>query len=187
MTEGAARPDADARSIRLRAYQDQLLERMQAANSGNGVPIRQLGMQVGARRYLLDLLEAGEIVPPVPLARVPLTQPWYLGLANVRGSLVGVIDLARYLGLGETPIGAEARFVTFAPGLGMNCALLVSRILGLKNPDTLITVAETTEPSSRPSWQGEQLRDKESDLPTTWRRLHTAALLGDPGFLDITR
>ncbi len=101
--------------------------------------------------------------------------------------LGGVVDFSAFCQGEPTRLNHEARLLLIGTRHGMNCALLVSRILGLKNPDTLITVAETTEPSSRPSWQGEQLRDKESDLPTTWRRLHTAALLGDPGFLDITR
>ena len=61
---------------------------------------------IGAERYLLDLTQAGEIVPLAPLRAVPLTQPWYLGLANIRGNLVGVIDLARYLGAGDTAAGA---------------------------------------------------------------------------------
>ena len=52
----------------------------------------------GGNAPRVALEDAGEIVSPVPLARVPLTLPWYLGLANVRGLLVGVIDLARYLG-----------------------------------------------------------------------------------------
>ena len=177
MTEGAARPDADARSIRLREYQDQLLERMQAANSGNGAPIRQLGMQVGARRYLLDLLEAGEIVPPVPLARVPLTQPWYLGLANVRGSLVGVIDLARYLGEDGPAPGASAgaapgtRLVTFAPSLGMNCALLADRVYGLRQASSM-------------QREGDALRDADNIL---WTPLSLAALVREQRFLHIAQ
>ncbi|UVW28220.1 chemotaxis protein CheW [Massilia sp. H6] len=177
MTEVAARPEGDARSIRLRQYQDHLLERMQAANSGNGAPIRQLGMQVGATRYLLDLLEAGEIVPPVPLARVPLTQPWYLGLANVRGSLVGVIDLARYLGqdaaaAGATPGAAPGmRLVTFAPSLGMNCALLAERVYGLRQASSM-------------QREGDALRDADNIL---WTPLSLAALVREQRFLHIAQ
>ena len=173
MTEGAARPDGDARSTRLREYQDQLLERMQAAKSGNGAPIRQLGMQIGATRYLLDLLEAGEIVPPVPLARVPLTQAWYLGLANVRGTLVGVIDLARYLGAEGPPAGAApgARLITFAPSLGFNCALLVDRVYGLRQAGSMQREAEA-------------LRDADNIL---WTPLSLAALVREERFLRIAQ
>ena len=174
MTAGEARPDADdARSTRLRAYQEQLLERMQAAKSGTGAPIQQLGMQIGATRYLLDLLEAGEIVAPTPLARVPLTAPWYLGLANVRGTLVGVIDLARYLGREGQPASSApgARLVTFAPSLGVNCALLVDRVYGLRQAGGM-------------QREGEALRDADNIL---WTPLSLASLVREERFLHVAQ
>lgn len=173
MTAGEARPDADdARSTRLRAYQEQLLERMQAARSGTGAPIQQLGMQIGATRYLLDLLEAGEIVTPVPPVRVPLTAPWYLGLANVRGTLVGVIDLARYLGLeGQAGAAPGARLITFAPSLGFNCALLVDRVYGLRQAGSM-------------QREGEALRDADNIL---WTPLSLAALVREERFLHVAQ
>jgi twitching motility protein PilI len=131
-----ASPDAaPERRSRLAEYQVELLERMQAARTTSGARAHQLGVEIGGVRYLLDLLEAGEIVPAAPLTPVPLTQPWYLGLANVRGNLVGVIDLARYFGQAQAavPAGAGGRLVTFSPALGMPCALLVSRVFGLRH------------------------------------------------------
>lgn len=165
-----ARPDPGSRRTRLREYQEQLLERMQAARGGGGAPIQQLGMQVGGTRYLLDLLEAGEIVSPVPLARVPLTQPWYLGLANVRGTLVGVIDLACYLGEDSLPLaGPSARLVTFAPTLGFNCALLAERVYGLRQAAAM-------------QREGEVLRDTDGNL---WTPLSLAALVREERFLHV--
>jgi twitching motility protein PilI len=172
MTGESARLDPAARRTRLRQYQEQLLERMQAARSGSGAPIQQLGMQVGASRYLLDLLEAGEIVPPVPLTRVPLTVPWYLGLANVRGSLLGVIDLARYLGEpGAAAPGASARFVTFAPMLGFNCALVAERVYGLRQASSM-------------QREGDVLRDADDKL---WTPLSLAALVREERFLHVAQ
>jgi twitching motility protein PilI len=178
MSGGEARLDPAARRTRLREYQEQLLERMQAAKGGGGAPIQQLGMQVGGTRYLLDLLEAGEIVSPVPLARVPLTQPWYLGLANVRGTLVGVIDLARYLGeegqsaSGPPPAASPSmRLVTFAPTLGFNCALLADRVYGLRQAAGMRR-------------EGEVLRDADDHA---WTPLSLAALVREERFLHVAQ
>lgn len=182
MSGGGARSDPAARRTRLREYQQQLLERMQAAKGGSGTPIQQLGMQIGSTRYLLDLLEAGEIVSLAPLARVPLTLPWYLGLANVRGTLVGVIDLARYLGEdGMRPPGQPAwaspgaspsmRLVTFAPTLGFNCALLADRVYGLRQ-------------ASGMRREGEVLRDADDNL---WTPLSLAALVREERFLHVAQ
>ncbi|MFL6674084.1 MAG: chemotaxis protein CheW [Massilia sp.] len=169
----AADDAAADRRNRLRQYQAQLLERVQAARTGGTPRVHQLGVAIGAGRYLLDLVEAGEIAPLGALTPVPLTRPWYLGLANVRGNLVGVIDLARYAG-GEaaaTAPGATAaaRLVTFAPSLGFNCALLVSRVYGLRE-------AAGMTPA------GERLRDPEAN---EWTRLSLAALVRDERFAHI--
>jgi twitching motility protein PilI len=166
--------DPAARRTRLREYQEQLLERMQAARTSNGARVHQLGVEIGGVRYLLDLLEAGEIVPVPALAAVPLTQPWYLGLANVRGNLVGVVDLARYLGQDAASSGAASapnaqRLVTFAPALGFPCALLVARVFGLRHAADM-------------SPEGGRLVDADGK---EWTPLALSALARDERFLQV--
>ena len=163
------RPDASERRSRLRQYQTQLLARMQAARTGTGAHVNQLGVGIGDERYLIDLTAAGEIVSVAPVTVVPLTQAWYLGLANIRGSLVGVIDLARYVGMKETAIGAEARLVTFAPALGFNCALLVARVYGLRHAAGMTP-------------HGAQLVDADQQA---WTPIDLAALVRDERFLHV--
>src|ERR1700740_848153 len=136
-SNGIETPDLPApageRRSRLRQYQVQLLERMQAAKRGSAAGGPELGIMLGGQRCLLDLTQISEIVPLQPATPVPLAQDWYLGLANIRGALLGVIDLARYQGASAaTPSGADCRLITFAPGLGFNCALLAERVLGLR-------------------------------------------------------
>ena len=167
-----------ARRARLRQYQEQLLERMQAARTSSGARAHQLGVEIGGMRYLLNLVEAGEIVPLPPLAAVPLTQPWYLGLANVRGNLLGVVDLARYFDPAAGQAGAKAgvpaagaRLVTFAPGLGFPCALLVGRVVGLRH------AADMAPGDGR-------LRDAEGH---EWTPLSLAALAREERFLQVAR
>jgi len=173
--EDAGRRDPAARRTRLRLYQEQLLERMQAAKNGAGASVAQLGLGIGSLRYLVDLAEVGEIVAPAPVTAVPLTRPWYLGLANVRGSLLGVIDLARYLDddsrPAAPPAGATPRMVVFAPALGLNCALLASRVYGLRHAGTMERA-------------GDALRDADG---TTWMPLSLAALVREERFLHIAR
>ena len=160
-----------ARRTRLRDYQAQLLARMQAAQDGAPDAGHQLGVMIGSQRYLLALTEAGEIVPQPALAGVPLTQPWYLGLANVRGSLLGVIDLARYFDEQASAAGPEARLVSLAPRLGFNCALLVTRVFGLRRAGAM------TEEAA-----GTRLRDAEDNV---WTPLSLAALVREERFLHV--
>jgi twitching motility protein PilI len=162
--------DPAARRNRLRQYQEELLARMQAARTGAGQRTHQLGVEIGGERYLLDLLEAGEIVPVPPLTSVPLTQDWYLGLANIRGSLVGVVDLARFFGAQDgTPGGVATRLVTFASGLGMPCGFLAARVYGLRQ------AADMTPQDGR-------LVDADGNA---WTPLALAALAQDERFLQV--
>jgi twitching motility protein PilI len=170
------------RRSRLRQYQVQLLERMQAAKSGAVVSGRELGVLVGGRWCLLDLTQISEIVPLQPAAPVPLTQDWYLGLVNVRGHLTGVIDLARYLGLGQGQADSAPvarRLITFAPGLGFNCALLVERVLGLRK----LAEMEAAPPAGdAPAWCSQQFRDGDGQQ---WSRIDLALLVQESRFSQV--
>lgn len=167
--EKAVQPDGAGRRTRLRQYQVQLLERMQAARNNAGARINQLGVMIGPERFLLDLTQVGEIVPVPSVTVVPLTQPWYLGLANIRGNLISVIDLARYQLQAETGTGSDARVVTFASHLGFNCGLLVSRVYGLRHAGDMEV-------------SGDRLKDADAN---EWSPLDLAALVRDTRFLHV--
>ncbi len=170
-----ARSDSVGRRTRLRQYQVQLLERMQAAKSSAEVRVTQLGVMLGGTHCLLDLTQAGEIVSVGTIAPVPLTRDWYLGLANIRGNLVGVIDIGRYQGLPLTPLASETRIITFASTLGFNCGLLVSKVLGLRNVAEMS--AEAASESGAP-----RFRDRDGHI---WTRLDVTELIHDARFLQI--
>ncbi|MEZ5739623.1 MAG: hypothetical protein R3E68_09330 [Burkholderiaceae bacterium] len=63
----------------------------------------KLGIAIGERHWLVDLSEAGEILPiPDMVAAVPGTVRWFKGLANLRGSLYGGPGSGRLAGHGVT-------------------------------------------------------------------------------------
>ena len=174
-----AEHDTGERRSRLRQYQVQLLERMQAAQGTGGAAARELGVLVGARHCLLDLTQVGEIVLFQSATPVPLTRSWYRGLANVRGNLVGVVDLAVFLGDGNTPTGPEARLLTFAAGIGLPCALLAHRVLGLRR---MADMRADGSDAAAPGWCAERHVDGDGQ---PWTRLDLALLAREPGFLQV--
>ena len=168
--ERTVQSDGAGRRTRLRQYQVQLLERMQAARNNASARVNQLGVMIGPDRFLLELTQVGEIVPvPAAITVVPLTQPWYLGLANIRGNLISVIDLARYQLGAETVVGSDSRIITFANGLGFNCGLLVARVYGLRHAADMEAA-------------GDRLRDADTN---EWTPLDLAALVRDTKFLHV--
>jgi len=175
-----AKPDALARRTRLREFQAQLLDRMQAARTSATPHARQLGVLIGQRHCLLNLQEAGEIISVGAITKVPLTHDWFLGLTSVRGSLVSVIDLARFQGQGATQVDRESRIVVFAPGLSFNSAILVSRVLGLRNLADMQQqdhAAEAVVP-----WASRQFVDRDAQV---WTELDLSLIVQDAQFLHV--
>ena len=168
----------------LRELQTRLAERMQAARTQ---PRGQswLAVECRGQGLLLPLEQAGEIFAVTPLLEVAHTRPWFAGVANLRGGLHGVVDLARFLGLSDSPsegAGREhARLVALGATLGLNCALLVDRMAGLRGSDRLRTEADDAD-AARPPFASSCWRDGDG---RRWQALDLAALAKDVRFLSI--
>lgn len=177
---GLKAPDKGTRRTRLREFQAQLVERMQAVRSGSTGHVAQLGVMIGQTRWLLNLQEAGEIVSVGTITQVPLTQDWFLGLTNIRGNLISVVDFARFQGMAPTPIEKESRIVAFASGLSFNCGLLVSRVMGLRNLSEMQPHVTDEQPAS--PWVTQRYLDRESQI---WTELNLSLMVQDQKFLHI--
>ena len=142
-----------------------------------------LGFESGEEYWLVDLTDAGEVLPVPALSTVPLTQSWFLGIANIRGTLYSVTDLAAFHAAEPTSIKVQSRLLLAGARFGSNTALLMSRTLGIKALSALEALpAETAKAASQP-WRGERYRDSEERI---WTRLQLPALLNAAQFLDIS-
>lgn len=142
----------------------------------------RLGILIGEERYLVDLADAGEIVPiPEAIAPVPLTREWFSGLVNLRGVLYAVTDLGPFQGRGATVISRESRLLAFASRLNVNAAIVVSRMLGLHNVSAM---TESAPDSKGAAWCGRRLTDPEGRV---WTELSLTQLIEDQRFLSVAR
>ena len=117
----------------LRELQTRLASRLQAARSEGTSVSSWLAVESAGNFYLLPLGQSGEIFPWVSVQAVPYTQSWFLGVANLRGGLVGVVDLAGLLGSTAARTEqalSEASLLAFNAALDVNAALLVDRLAG---------------------------------------------------------
>lgn len=168
----------------LRELQSRLAERLQAAMTE--VPSASwLAVQCGGQGLIFPLRTAGEIFTAAGVLPVPHTQPWFLGVANLRGGLHGVVDLAAFLGLRSRRLaldnlGEQARLLALNPTHGGHCALLVDRLAGLRNPGQLTRLPDPTGP--RPSFAGALYRDMQGQV---WQEIDLAALAQQEQFLGI--
>jgi len=164
----------------LRDLQSRLAERLQAART-QARGQSWLAVECSGRGFLLPLREAGEIFAMAPIVPVPYSHPWFMGVANLRGHLHGVVDLAGFLGVKVHDGGREqSRLVGFNQSLEINCVLLVDHLSGLRS-DTELT-PEPVPAGPRPAFVGACLRDAAG---RQWQELVLAELAHDEAFLKI--
>ncbi len=162
----------------LKDFQEGLAVRLKAA-AGEAAPSARLSFEAGGSFWLLRLEGSGEVLPVPAISQVPLTRGWFLGVANVRGVLYGVSDFAALLGREPTTRSAENRIMLIGQAQGVNAALLVSRLTGLRNVQQLAPADPAGEGAA---WAEGAWRDAEGRI---WRELDAARLVADRAFLDV--
>ncbi|MGA8005954.1 MAG: chemotaxis protein CheW [Burkholderiales bacterium] len=162
----------------LRDFQESLANRLKAA-AGEAAPSARLSFEAGETRWLLRLDSSGEVLTVPEISRVPLTEDWFLGVANVRGVLYGVSDFSAFTGGAATVRGTENRLLLIGQPHGVNVALLVTRLSGLRNLGELDSLDD--EGGASP-WTAGAWRDGDG---RTWRELDCGKLLAQRDFLDV--
>ena len=166
-----------ARQISLREFQQGLAQRLREAQT-EAEPTSRLGVQAGAGNWLLKLDDAGEMLPLPEISAVPLTRPWYLGLANIRGVLASVVDFAAFAGGDTTTRTPDCRLLLIAERFQSFSGLVISRMLGLKNVQSMQPIEGKV---SRP-WIAGAFRDDEGRV---WHELDMGALVAHEDFLHV--
>ena len=168
----------------LRELQSRLAEKLQVART-QGVAPSWLAVEAGDRKYLFPMEQAGEIFPWIATQTVPYTQSWFLGVANLRGGLFGVVDLASYVS--GQPLAAktelarkESRLVALNSAMEINCALLIDRLAGLRNQAAFKDFSEKAHDA--PEFFGYQYVDHND---ATWQEINLQLLAQQSHFLTI--
>ncbi|MDR2012579.1 MAG: chemotaxis protein CheW [Rhodanobacter sp.] len=93
---------------------------------------RGIGFRIGTRRFASSIAEVNEILTYPMLTPVPGAKSWLLGIANVRGNLVPVIDLRDFIGQGHCAVNDSTR-VLMVRQQGGNAGLVVDEVFGQRS------------------------------------------------------
>lgn len=119
-----------------------MLKEIEAATFRNAAPLplkqdthpewQGMGFQVGGLRVVCAMDEISEVLKVPRVTALPGVKSWILGVANVRGRLIPVIDLHEYLGMAPTLPMAQWRVLVVEEG-NLVAGLLVEQSLGMQH------------------------------------------------------
>jgi twitching motility protein PilI len=140
-----------------------------------------VGFRFGDHYLVVPMGEIAEILEYPELTRVPHAKPWVLGIANIRGSLLTVIDLNGFIEGKNTKLSRNSR-VLVTQQENMSSGLLVDEVLGMRHffeeeklPDTS-EFKDTLRPFLNDGYrQGDQ----------EWGVFSMYKLIDNPGFMEV--
>lgn len=140
-----------------------------------------LGFLVGGVRLVSKLGDVSELMPMPRMTSLPGVKPWLLGIANVRGRLVPVIDLHVFLGLPATLPTHQWRVLLVEAGDRVT-GLVVEQSLGIQHfaPQTR-EAAETMDLGVLAPFVDGIFRH----AGRVFHEVHLGRLVGDERFWDV--
>lgn len=98
-----------------------------------------VGFRVGGSKLIAPMSEVKEILDFPEYTTVPGVKSWIVGVANVRGSLLPIVDMKSFL-LGEDVQNRQKARVIVIDYKGFNTGLIVEEIYGMRHfRDTDVT------------------------------------------------
>ncbi|CAD7289283.1 Chemotaxis protein CheW [Campylobacter majalis] len=73
--------------------------------------IQLVGFVVGEEEYAIPILNIQEIIKPIEFTRVPSVPDYVLGVFNLRGNVIPLIDLRKRFSLNATKQSASTRYI----------------------------------------------------------------------------
>lgn len=182
--------NAELRSLREEPFEQllQLESRLRALRLDTAAGQAQvwigLGFRSGGQWMVAPREDVREVIPPPRLTRVPNARPWLLGLANVRGALLTVIDLQQLLGAAPTLPTRNSRLLVFNSER-MPIGYLVDEVVGYRqfsvNEQRRELVDAAAEPL-RPWLLGAFVREGQPWLAFSLHKLAQADVLKQAGW-----
>jgi len=114
-----------------------------------------VGFQVGDQEYAFRIEQIQEIVILGPLTQLPQVAPFLEGVANLRGSIIPVINLRRLFGIEAKAVDGNTRTIVVNVGSRtMGCTVdLVSQVMRIPE-ESILPAPETVTAGTASYVQG---------------------------------
>lgn len=84
--------------------------------------------KLGCEQYGIDIAYVDNIVRMQKITRVPKTQPYFLGVINLRGEIIPVMSMRQKLEMGDDEVTNTTRIIIIKPEQSASLGLLVDEV-----------------------------------------------------------
>lgn len=91
-----------------------------------------IGYRMGDIRLVSPMGDVAELLDYPELTRVPGSQSWFRGIANVRGMLLPIVDLNGFITGTNSQLQKRSRVLVIHVG-ELSCGVLIDEVLGLRH------------------------------------------------------
>ncbi|VAW38174.1 hypothetical protein MNBD_GAMMA01-2015 [hydrothermal vent metagenome] len=148
-------------------------QEIEAKNHWSGV-----GFKIDETYYVLSIDKIIEVLILTETTKIPGISSWVLGLGNIRGNLIPIVDLKSFLFNRPTKITAHTRMVVIHQ-IGGQVGLVVDEVFGQKH-FTKKQIHKKSKSSEAEISKHMKLAYQEDD--TIWNVLEVDLLINDPSF-----
>ncbi len=141
-----------------------------------------IGFRLGDEHFVASMHEVREVLDPPSCTKVPGTSSWFLGVANVRGTLVPVMDLHGFMTGGRAPQSRRARALLYNRE-GIAAGFRVDDVLGMRRFYMEDQVELATQSSALAPYVSGGFRRGDEQ----WLVFSLADFVASRDFLEITR
>jgi len=141
-----------------------------------------IGFRLGDAQLVAPMGEVGEILEYPDLTRVPSAMAWVKGIANIRGSLLPIMDLNGFITGDLTRLQRRSRVLVMRRG-GLNCGLLVDEVMGLRHffEEEKLSAVEGVADELHTFVEGAYRQGEQ-----TWGVFSMRKLAENPKFMEVT-
>jgi twitching motility protein PilI len=140
-----------------------------------------VGFRIAGNDYLVNLKEVAEILSIPQHTKVPGAKYWVKGLANIRGTLLPIMDLHSFLGR-KASSNLRRQRILVVNYSGVHCGIIVDEILGMNHfeDDHWVEDVAISDEAMRPYLKGGFYTDEK-----LWNVFSLFTLADTPSFRQV--
>ena len=167
--------------IELLRLADMAKARLSGRQGGQDFDWHGMVFEIGGQRLVAPMGEVSEVLTMPEYTSIPLSKPWLLGIANVRGRLLPLTDLAKLLSVSSQLPQMSQRKVIVIDHSTIFSGLIVDKVVGIEQFTRAQYRAETIASDSpfAPYNHGKFFKDQQD-----WFVFMPSLLALDPRYID---